>query len=50
MTMPSKSPFHELDCVAMTPHVGGGLGEPGIEHARAEAIAAVVREIAADRA
>ena len=49
-TMPSNHPFHELDGVAMTPHVGGGLGEPDIEVARAEAIAEVVREIAATRA
>ncbi len=48
-TAPSNRPFHELDGVAMTPHVGGGLGEPGIETARAEAIAEVVREIAAHR-
>lgn len=46
-TLPSNRPFHELDCVAMTPHVGGGLGEPDIETARAEAIADVVRELVA---
>ena len=42
-THPSNLAFHELDNVAMTPHVGGGLGEPGIETARAEAIAAVLQ-------
>ena len=41
-TMPSHRPFHELDNVAMTPHVGGGLGEPDIERARAAAIAEVI--------
>lgn len=46
-TMPSSRPFHELDNVAMTPHVGGGLGEPGIEPARAEAITAILHELAA---
>ncbi len=46
-TMPSNRPFHELDNVAMTPHVGGGLGEPGIERARAAAIAAILEELAA---
>jgi phosphoglycerate dehydrogenase-like enzyme len=49
-TIPSHRPFHELDNVAMTPHVGGGLGEPGIERARAEAIAGVLAELARDPA
>ncbi|MBC04494.1 MAG: hypothetical protein CMJ34_14515 [Phycisphaerae bacterium] len=44
-TAPSAHPFHELDNVVMTPHVGGGLGEPGIESARAEAIAEVLRSL-----
>ena len=42
-TPPSAYPFHELDNVVMTPHVGGGLGEPRIETARADAITAVLR-------
>lgn len=41
-TMPSSFPFHELDNVVMTPHVGGGLGEPDIESRRAAAVAAVL--------
>ena len=45
-TMPSNRPFHELDNVAMTPHVGGGLGEPGIEPARAAAIAEILATLA----
>lgn len=48
-TIPSNRPFHQLDTVAMTPHVGGGLGEPGIERARAEAIAAILLELVRDR-
>ena len=37
-TPPSAHAFHRLDNVVMSPHVGGGLGEPGIETARAQAI------------
>ena len=44
-TPPASRPFHELDNVVMTPHVGGGLGEPGIEVARAEAITRVLRSL-----
>ncbi len=41
-TLPSTLPFHELDNVVMTPHVGGGLGEPDIESRRADAVAEVL--------
>jgi len=47
-TAPSTHPFHDLDNVVMTPHVGGGLGEPGIEPARAEAISEVLHALASD--
>ena len=44
-TLPSEHPFHELDNVVMTPHVGGGLGEAEIEMDRADAIATVLRSV-----
>lgn len=47
-TMPSNLPFHELDHLVLTPHVGGGLGEPGIERARAEALADVLGELVSE--
>lgn len=46
-TPPATHPFHELPNVVMTPHVGGGLGEPGIEEARALAIARILAELEA---
>ena len=47
-TPPSRHPFHQLDNVVMTPHVGGGLGEAGIEAARADAIGTILTELMAD--
>ena len=44
-TLPSSLPFHELEQVVMTPHVGGGLGESGIDLARAASVAAVLESI-----
>lgn len=44
-TPPSRHPFHQLDNVVMTPHVGGGLGETGIEAARAAAIGTILHEL-----
>ena len=44
-TPPSRHSFHELDNVVMTPHVGGGLGEAGIEAARAHAIGVILAEL-----
>ena len=42
---PADRPFRDLDNVVMTPHVGGGLGEPGIETHRAEALVEVLRRL-----
>ena len=38
-------PFRDLDNVVMTPHVGGGLGEPGIETHRATALVEILRRL-----
>lgn len=43
---PADRPFRDLDNVVMTPHVGGGLGEPEIEIHRATALVEVLRRIA----
>ncbi|MAH66490.1 MAG: hypothetical protein CMJ27_08890 [Phycisphaerae bacterium] len=42
---PADRPFRDLDNVVMTPHVGGGLGEPEIEIHRAEALVEVLRRL-----
>ncbi len=44
-TAPGTRPFHELGNLVMTPHVGGGLGEPDIEEARARAIAGIIEQL-----
>ena len=33
-TLPSTYPFHELDTVVMSPHIGGGFGSPYTERER----------------
>lgn len=43
---PADRPFRDLENVVMTPHVGGGLGEPEIESHRAAALVEVLRRIA----
>ncbi len=43
---PADRPFRKLDNVVMTPHVGGGLGEPEIEIRRAEALVELLRKLA----
>ena len=48
-TLPSALPFHELEQVVMTPHVGGGLGESDIDRERAAAVAEVLESIHRDR-
>lgn len=42
---PADRPFRDLDNVVMTPHVGGGLGEPEIETCRADALVEVLRRL-----
>ncbi len=42
---PADRPFRDLDNVVMTPHVGGGLGEPEIETHRATALVEILRRI-----
>lgn len=41
--MPSNLPFHELDNVVMSPHVGGAFGIPELEDERTRGIVRAVR-------